>query len=316
MNLTVENKKLVVEILTTLAHLKNELADRILKPAGVSKDYYLPLFKQKNELGKFLSKREMAPKIIFSLENSEDGDKVLRNIIQIATEWSNFELANNEYQARATVQKAREVLNTIEEMEKQEIKKLEEIRKQREIAFEIARNQEEKNRQKEQSQQLKLMLMMYDELSGFKDDYQKRGYLLEDLIIRLFDLCDFPVVRGFRRNDNGEQIDGAFKHGGWHYIVEIKWRNKLSDIRQLDGLLGQVNRSGKQTMGMFLSIEGWSPNVVPLLKQNPDKSIFLMDGYDLRLVLNQDISLSKLIDFKLAKLNLEAEPYISGKGLI
>ena len=63
------------------------------------------------------------------------------------------------------------------------------------------------------------------------------------------------------------------------------WRARLADIRQLDGLAGQVSRSGKQTMGLFLSVDGWSGHVVPLLKQNPDKNIILMEGLDLRGVL-------------------------------
>ena len=35
-------------------------------------------------------------------------------------------------------------------------------------------------------------------------------------------------------------------------------------------------------MGVFLSVNGWSENVPQLLKQNSEKSILLMDGYDLR----------------------------------
>ena len=38
-------------------------------------------------------------------------------------------------------------------------------------------------------------------------------------------------------------------------------------------------------MGLFLSVNGWSQHVVPLVKQNPDKSILLMEGFDLRTVL-------------------------------
>jgi len=92
---------------------------------------------------------------------------------------------------------------------------------------------------------------------------------------------------------------------GWHYIVECRWRKELADVRQLDGLLGQVQRSGKQTMGMFLSIEGWSKNVLPLLRQNPDKCIFLMDGYDLRCALALEADLRRLLMAKLACLSLE-----------
>jgi hypothetical protein len=117
------------------------------------------------------------------------------------------------------------------------------------------------------------------------------------------------VAKGFRRNAGAEQIDAAFELDGWHYIVECRWRAKLADIRELDGLYGQIARSGKQTMGLFLSINGWSENVVPVMKQNPNKSIVLMEGYDLRTVLAQELDLRQLLKAKISALNLEAEPY-------
>jgi hypothetical protein len=99
-------------------------------------------------------------------------------------------------------------------------------------------------------------------------------------------------MRSFVRNQRGEQIDGAFKLEGWRYLVECRWREKLADIRELDGLKGQVDRSGKQTMGLFLGINGWPDNVPKLLKQNPEKSIVLMDGNDLRTVVSERLDLS------------------------
>jgi len=90
---------------------------------------------------------------------------------------------------------------------------------------------------------------------------------------------------------------------------ECRWRHKLADIRELDGLLGQVGRSGKQTMGLFLSINGWSGNVPKLLKQNSEKSIILMDGYDLRTALARPLDIRTFMIAKVAKLNLEGEPF-------
>jgi hypothetical protein len=98
--------------------------------------------------------------------------------------------------------------------------------------------------------------------------------------------------------------------------VECRWRKKLADIRELDGVKGQVDRSGKQTMGFYLSINGWSENVPRLLKQNPDKSIVLMDGYELRCVLSGHVNLTDLILAKVTKLNLEGEPFYSVKDFL
>jgi hypothetical protein len=186
-------------------------------------------------------------------------------------------------------------------------------------AREIARQEELARLGRERADILKrqseLLLMMFDELAR-SEDAQRRGYLLQDLLNRLFDTHEIPVVRAFTRNEGAEQIDGGFKLEGWHYIVECRWREKLADVRQLDGLLGQVTRSGKQMMGLFLSINGWSDNVPSLLKQNPDKCIILMDGYDLRCVLELDVDLRELLLAKLAHLNFETEPFLGVKSFL
>jgi hypothetical protein len=69
-------------------------------------------------------------------------------------------------------------------------------------------------------------------------------------------------------------------------------------------------------MGLFLSINGWSDNVVPMLKQNQQKNIILMEGYDLRMVLAHPVELRSLLKPKLSALNLHAEPYHSAVHLL
>lgn len=181
-----------------------------------------------------------------------------------------------------------------------------------------------KTRQEEQVQvieeaviadQKKILLDEFDKLNlvTSQSDRRQRGYSLEKLLQNVFDLFEIQTHGSFKRNNGGEQIDGAFTLSGWHYIVECKWVTKLSNIRDLDSLGGKLGRSGRQTMGLFISINGWSENVIPLLKQNQDKSIILMDGYDLRSVLddNSEINLQELLGKKLSYLNLEAEPFFS-----
>ena len=51
-------------------------------------------------------------------------------------------------------------------------------------------------------------------------------------------------------------------------------------------------------------------------KQNPDKCIFLMDGFDLRCVLAGDIDLRGLLVAKLGCLNLDAEPYLGARDFL
>lgn len=154
-----------------------------------------------------------------------------------------------------------------------------------------------------------LLLRRYDAFAASGDPHG-RGYLLQDLLNETFKLFEIPVRKSFTRNKGAEQIDGAFELSGWYYLVECRWRQALADQRDVDGLLGQVIRSGEQTMGVFLSINGWSENVPKLLKQNATKRIFLMDGHDLRTVLARALTMEELLKAKIEELNLKAEPFI------
>lgn len=307
-DLGTDERRLAIEAVATLCHIKQVMADRLLRPAGVPEAIFRPLLGRRDETGRPLSKRQLAPLIIEACEGEAGNSSSVRRLVEIAAAWNSFHLADNEYAARATVQKARELLGVIETMEARE-----------EAAREASRHEEQTKLANQRKELLKrhsdLLLMMFDELARSADHHQ-RGYLLQDLLNRLFDLHEIPVVRSFTRNNGAEQIDGAFKLDGWHYVVECRWRDQLADTRQLDGLLGQVNRSGKQTMGVFLSINGWSSHVPNLLKQNPEKNIILMDGYDLRCVLGMEADLRAFLLAKLTHLNLDAEPFLGVKAYL
>jgi hypothetical protein len=303
-DLGIEGRRVAIEAIATLIKIKATMGELLLKPAGVPRQVYSPLLGRRDETsGRPLSKRQIAPLVLNAIEKGDEFQQILHRIVDLTAHWTSFHLADDEFAARATVQKARELLGSLKDMEAQEAAQRETARKE-----EAQRN--ERERSQRFSKQLQLLLLMFDDLAS-STDLQRRGYHLQDLLNRAFDLHEIPVVKSFTRNAGGEQIDGAFKMEGWHYLLECRWRDRLADIRQLDGLKGQVDRSGRQTMGLFLSIQGWSHKVVPLLKQNPDKSIFLMEGFDLRNVLAGTARLDDLLKAKLAKLNLEAEPFLS-----
>ena len=161
---------------------------------------------------------------------------------------------------------------------------------------------------------LELLFRRYEALCKSTDP-QGRGFLLQDLLRDTFAHFSISVEKSFTRNAGGEQIDGAFILNTRHFIAECRWREAVADIRQVDGLLGQVLRSGNQTMGVFFSINGWSGNVPVLLKQNPDKVIILTNGEDFRCVLNGEIGLEKLLEEKIKELHFRSEPFLSGNEI-
>ena len=302
MDVGIEEKEVAIEAIATLVNIKDTMCNRILKPSGVPPEVYLPLLKQRHYSGRFLSKREIAPLILDAIKHRHDYSSIMRKIIEIAADWNDFDLAQDERDARGTVQMARKVLGTLRVLDEQEAR-------QRERKRQEELEQKERERAEEFQKELNLLLMMFDDLVNAKE-LQKRGFKLQELLKLTFDLHQINMKKSFTRNEGGEQIDGAFILNDRYYLVECRWRDKPADIRQIDGLKGQVDRAGDKTMGLFLSINGWSENVCPLLKQNPRKAIILMDGYDLRGILCGQADLRDFLQAKLTKLSYYAEPFL------
>ena len=141
-------------------------------------------------------------------------------MLEISAEWNAFYLAQDEYKARTVVQKARELLGVLAEADARGRADAE--RRRQETA---ARQRGEK--ETVVRQQSALLLAQCDQIA-VEGDPQQRGYLLEDLLNREFDLHGFTVARAFRRNNAGKQIDAAFEMEGCHYLVECRWRARLS----------------------------------------------------------------------------------------
>ena len=300
MRVGVDERGLVIEAIATLAYRKSDMVNFILNPAGVPKKIYGPLSNKLNDLtGRRMTKRQAAPLILDALEERDDYSDIVENIVKIAASWNKFELSDNEYEARAVKAKAQAIL------EKHQLFEVEEAARK-----DAARKKQERERSSARKRELNLLLAMFDELALQDQDAQKRGYLLQHLLNRLFDAFEIPVDKSFTRNEGAEQIDGAFQIDGWHYLTECRWRREPSNTGELDGFTGQISRSGRQTMGLFLSINGWSENVPGLLKQSTQKAIILMQGYDLRAILSEEVDLREYILAALKNLNLNSEPYL------
>src|SRR5690242_4378256 len=96
-DLGVEERKLALEAISTLCHIKRIMVELLLKPAGVPQEVYAPLLHQKDESGRYLSKRQIAPLIIDACERDHSRKIAVRRIVEIAARWTSFHLAENEY---------------------------------------------------------------------------------------------------------------------------------------------------------------------------------------------------------------------------
>lgn len=128
-----------------------------------------------------------------------------------------------------------------------------------------------------------------------KEPPQQRGYSLESFLTDLFSFFDLAPRGAFKIK--GEQIDGAFTHEGTDYLLEAKWRNEPSPNADLYTFAGKIYGKLKNTLGVFISMSGYSRDALES-NSHVNKSMILVDGQDIMMILENRISLPDMIRIK------------------
>jgi hypothetical protein len=136
---------------------------------------------------------------------------------------------------------------------------------------------------------------------------QSRGYEFEKIIQELSKLSNLEVTEPFRVN--GEQIDGAIKFDGEHYIIEAKWQDKEQSNEPVYQFAHKVD--GKMYgRGLFISVNGFSQNVIRSLIAGKTIRTIFIDGGDLTLVLEGYLSFLSMIDKKVKAAQTQGLIYV------
>ena len=137
---------------------------------------------------------------------------------------------------------------------------------------------------------------------------QQRGYELEKILLELSKLSSLETTEGFRVN--GEQIDGAIKYDGEHYILEAKWHDKESANEPVYQFVAKIE--GKMYgRGLFISINGFSNNVVNSLVHGKALRTLFIDGEDLIFVLEGLMTFSEMLDKKIKAAQTKGLIYVN-----
>lgn len=89
---------------------------------------------------------------------------------------------------------------------------------------------------------------------------QQGGY---DFQTWFYDLADFFEVDCRRPfSTNGRQIDGSITVDGTTYLVELKFTKNQAAATDIDSLLAKVNSKADNTMGIMVSMTGYSETAI------------------------------------------------------
>ncbi len=147
---------------------------------------------------------------------------------------------------------------------------------------------------------------------GKEINNQRRGYLFEEFLKKVFLNEGIEVTEPFKIV--GEQIDGSIKYDGEHYIIEAKWHDKWSASDGLYQFAAKVE--GKMYgRGIFISVNGFSPDSVQALTIGKALRTILIDGGDLVLITEGIYTLKEMLDNKIKAAQTMGRIYVDATNL-
>ncbi|EDK72900.1 hypothetical protein TM7_0001 [candidate division TM7 genomosp. GTL1] len=142
---------------------------------------------------------------------------------------------------------------------------------------------------------------------------QERGYALEKLLNQLFALYDIDAKGPFKIV--GEQIDGGFTLEDTDFLLEARWKQGLTEPKELRDFIGKVNSKLDNTLGLFISINGYEPTA-KALNSGSRPVLILLDGADLMIALDDRIAFPQLLLRKKQHAARTGETFIDAATII
>lgn len=241
----------------------------------------------------------------------EDQEKYLSALTKLCYETINLRSFSHLKQLEGGEQKAKRAEEAVNHL-----KELVEPHK------EIVEEQENvEKRKKEYAERLRTNKAVREKLSELNKQFstiaislnsQGKGYELEKLMYDIFELFDLDPKASFK--NTGEQIDGSFSLEGTEYLFEAKWQRELAGTKDLDAFSSKVSRKLDNTLGVFLSMNGFSEDGVKAHSVGRP-NIILMDGSDLMAVLEERIDFVSLLIRKKRHASQTGEIYLPSHKL-
>jgi len=198
------------------------------------------------------SKRDLLDRIFERLQTSDRGKAAIFEMARHLAEQTSFpDLRNwedSQEKVRFATQAVRELKEYLAEQER-------DIRSERE-------REEAKSRARDQRAQIQRSLTDKAKLQERLDALhptigtQQAGYDFQTWFYDLLDFCDIENRRPYV--NAGRQIDGSLTVDGTTYLVELKFTADQASAPDIDSLRSKVDDKADNTMGIMVSISGYS----------------------------------------------------------
>lgn len=141
---------------------------------------------------------------------------------------------------------------------------------------------------------------------------QAGGYAFEKWFFTLVRFFDVEHRIPYKADER--QIDGSITLEGTTYLVELKFTSNQTGVEDVDSFLAKVNNKADNTMGLFVSMAGYS-SVAIAQASKPKTPLLLMDASHVFLVLQGLWELPDLISRLRQHASQTSEAYLAAHQL-
>ncbi|MDP1870817.1 MAG: hypothetical protein Q8K61_04230 [Gallionella sp.] len=224
------------------------------------------------------SKRDFLDRTFAALQRSEKGKSVIGEMAIFLAEQTTFpDLRNWE----DSVVKIQDASKAVVELKALIARQTEEIRSERERQAAKARAQDERAVIQQQRTSLSELMQRLNELAP-QMGTAPGGYAFQDWF---YDLVAFTEIEHRRPyNTGGRQIDGSITVDGTTYLIELKFTADQAGGPDIDIFRSKVESKADNTMGVFISMAGYS-SVAVKEASGKKSTLLLLDASHIYLVL-------------------------------
>ncbi len=198
------------------------------------------------------SKRDLLDRLFAKLGEADKGDAVLARMSSSLREQTTFPDLNAWEDSEEKLRAARQAVDALQHFETTR-------EEERATAAERQASQARYRERQQAAQRAKVDLeKLKSRLDALAMELgsQEAGYTFQDWFYDLVAFFEMTARRPYVTG--GRQIDGSITHDGTTYLVELKFTTEQAGAPEIDIFLKKVNDKADNTMGIFVSISGYS----------------------------------------------------------
>lgn len=273
---------------------------RFLRQAGIAESFLATW-------GTEESKREFLDRLFAKLPDQPRGQEVILSMARDLAQQDSFPDLVGWEDSERKVKEARDAVLALRRALAKVDDQVQSERERREAHERFRAFQDEVRRSRETLESLSNRL---NELAT-RLGSQQAGYDFQEWF---YDLMDFFEVM-YRRPYivNGRQIDGSITVSGTTYLVELKFTQEQAGANDIDSLLKKVIDKADNTMGIMVSISGYSSTAISEAS-GPRTPLLLLDHRHLYLALGGGATFGEIVDRVRRHASQTGESYLGPDG--